>query len=479
MRKSACVTGALLFFLTLVLGSGGTALAEESLPNFVFILADDLGYGDLACYGNKIVRTPNLDRLAADGVRFTNCYAASPVCSPSRAGILTGRWPDRAGIHEIVLGNSPAHLIPSHHSVADLLKASGYATAIFGKWHLTSTFDGSQGTPADHGFDYWLCTLDNAGPSHKDPTNFWLNGRPVGPVAGYSNDILVQQAHIWLQNLRSKTSPNKNTQPFCLFIWLHSPHEPIASPPELVSHYSKKIKPNRAEYFANVTHIDRAVGELLEHLDGMGLTKNTMVMFTSDNGPEILNRYPGAERSYGSSGGLRGAKLSLYEGGIRIPGIIRWPDIVAPGQVSNTPISGLDILPTFCELANVAVPPDLDLDGTSFAPLLRGSTFPRPRPLYWQLYRGLDGAKAAMRAGNWKILADWDGPQFKYSEKVDAKLQKLMANARLKNFRVFDLAHDPNEKHNIAAQAPFLTAFLSISLKMNWEKPERDWPAWR
>lgn len=451
--------------------------AGEPRPNFVFILADDLGYGDLGCYGNKVIQTPNLDKMAAEGMRFTNCYSASPVCAPSRAGILTGRWPDRAGIHEIVLGNSEAHLKMSTNSIAPLLKDVGYRTAVFGKWHLCSTFDGSQPTPSDHGFEYWLCTLDNASPSHKDPTNFWLNGRPSGLAQGYSNDILIQQSLVWLYGLQREKSESEPARPFCLFLWLHSPHEPVASPPELVGLY-KKAKPNRAEYLANVTHIDKAVGDFITQLDAIGLGQNTLVMFTSDNGPERLNRYPGSQRSYGSSGPFRAAKLSLYEGGIRVPGIIRWAGTIKPGQTIETPISGLDILPTFCELAGVALPDVFQLDGRSFAPLLNDSPFCRMKPLYWQFYRGLDGPKAAMRAGNWKILADWNGPQFEFSQRVDRDLQAVMAKARLKDFEVYDLVNDPAEKYNLANESPLLTSMLALGLQLNWEQPEREWPTW-
>jgi len=296
--------------------------------NVVIALCDDLGYGDLACYGHPHIKTPNLDRLAAEGMRLTDCYAAAPVCSPARAGMLTGRTPYRCGIYDWIPANNPMHLSRKEITVATLLRDRGYATCHCGKWHCNGKFNSDeQPQPGDHGFEHWFSTQNNALPTHHNPNNFVRNGARAGPLQGYSSTLIVQEAIEWLQNKWDRAKP------FCLFVWFHAPHEPIATGPQFMEMYDGH---KEAVYYGNVTQMDHEFGRLMQNLDDMALRDETFVMFTSDNGPETLNRYRGSHRSFGSPGPLRGMKLHMYEGGIRVPGIIRWPGKTQPGSLAPT-----------------------------------------------------------------------------------------------------------------------------------------------
>ncbi|MEZ6048066.1 MAG: sulfatase-like hydrolase/transferase [Planctomycetaceae bacterium] len=336
---------------------------ENARPNILIILCDDLGYNDLGCFGHTAIKSPVLDQLAADGVRFTDCYAAAPVCSPSRVGMLTGRTPHRLGVFDWIPEGSPMHMKSDETTFATLLKKNGYQTAHIGKWHCNGQFNRpSQPQPSDHGFDYWFSTQNNALPTHHEPVNFVRNGEAVGPLTGYSSDIIADDAIRWLKQ-------RDQEEPFCLVVWFHSPHEVIATAPEYVEQYKEFEPEKRAEYYGNVAHMDAAAGRILGELDSEKLRDNTFVLFTSDNGPETLNRYgPRSSRSYGSPAPLRGMKLHVYEGGIRVPGIIRWPGHVEAGSTSAEPICGVDVLPTVCALAGVEVTVDKKLDGANLLP---------------------------------------------------------------------------------------------------------------
>jgi len=308
-----------------VLHAAGAATASR--PNFLVLLCDDLGWGDLACYGHPRIRTPHLDGLAKQGVRFTSYYIR--------------------------------------------------------------------------------------------------NGQPAGSLEGYSCRIAAREAIGWLERQRAR----RPDQPFFLYVPFHEPHEPVASPPELVArHRGQARNENEAQYFANVENLDAAVGELLAALDRLRLTENTVVFFSSDNGPETLHRYAGAQRSYGSPGPLRGMKLWTTEGGCRVPGILRWPGRVQAGQVSDEPVSSLDLLPTFCALGRAAVPRGLKLDGADLRPVFNGEPVKRDQPLFWVYFRALNDQRAALRDGPWKLLAKLDhGKLPELSAKLETLYRELTA----------------------------------------------------
>ena len=394
------------WFLVVGLDVAPSARANEDVtakPNVLVILCDDLGYGDLGCFGHPHIQTPHLDRLASKNIRLTDCYASAPVCSSSRAGLMTGRNPNRCGVFDWIPPRSAVHLLPDEVTTATLLKAAGYDTAMVGKWHLNGWFnDKRQTQPGDHGFNYWMATQNNASPSHANPDNFVRNGQPVGKLTEFSCQAVASDGIRWLESRRQSKAP------FYLHVCFHEPHEPVASPNDLVTRYSDvAINEDQAHYFANVTNLDDAVGRLLAKLDELGVADDTFVFFTSDNGPETLKRYARAKRSYGSPGLLREMKLHVYEGGIRVPGILRLPTAISgPNGDVSVPVSGVDLLPTLCALAGVDVPEERAIDGEDMLPLLRGDAA-RKDVLHWMYYRALTEPKFALRDGKWKLLATW------------------------------------------------------------------------
>lgn len=451
--------------------AGDTAEAANR-PNFVILLADDLGYGDLACYGHPVLKTPHIDRLARDGLRLTNCYAAATNCSPSRAGLMTGRTPFRAGIHNWIPMYSPMHLRREEITIATLLRRAGYATCQVGKWHLNGDFNGpTQPQPNDHGFDYWFATQNNALPNHHNPNNFVRNGEPVGTLKGYSGQLVAAEAIHWLRHVRNREKP------FFLYACFHEPHEPIATDPRFASMYDAIDKPSQRAHHGNISQLDDAVGRVLAALDELGLRESTLVFFTSDNGPAITSRHP-----HGSAGPLRGKKGEMYEGGIRVPGILRWPPLIREGQVSDQPISGVDVLPTFCQLAGVPLPRGLVLDGASFVPLLRGQVIDRTKPLYWQYNRARSEPKVALRQGNWKILATLTGPELKPGADLTKEDMDAMKQAELDEFQLYELGLDVAEEHDLAGDQPQqLNVMLQVLRPFYREVRDETpiWPSWK
>jgi len=466
----------LLALLTILFSIGicKSSKATESRPNFVVILCDDLGYGDLACYGSETIKTPHLDYLASQGIRLTDCYSSAPVCSPSRAGLLTGRVPSRVGVYDWIPGGHVMHLREKEVTLATLLQDAGYATCHVGKWHCNGEFNSpAQPQPGDHGFEHWFATQNNASPTHHNPKNFVRNGKPVGQLEGYSCLIVADEAIRWLKEERDKSKP------FFQFVCFHEPHEPIDSPPELVAKYPQATKRGEALYYANVTNMDAAVGRLMEALDNLKLADNTLVFFTSDNGPETLNRYRGAWRSHGSPGPLRGMKLHLYEAGIRVPGILRFPGRTKPGQVVSEPVSALDILPTFCELAGVKTPSDRALDGASFTALFRDEPVKRDTPLYWHYHRSIGEPKAAMRLGDWMILGHWDGPALGPGGSLRPGDMKLIKESKLVDFELFNLKDDLSQERNVANRFPDRLSELRRLLVAKYQEVQKEGPTWQ
>ena len=374
------------------------AAKEKTQPNFVIFLTDDLGWGDLACYGHPVIKTPNLDRFAKQGTKFTQCYSACAVCSPSRSAILTGRTPYRNGVWRWIPGGHRVHLRESEVTLAELLKEEGYATCHVGKWHLNGKFNSKdQPQPDDHGFDHWLATQNNAAPSHKNPKNFVLNGKELGELEGYSAPLVVEEGIRWLKKIRD---PKK---PFFLNVWTHEPHLPIESDPKFMDLYKEFDDEGIRQHHGNVTQIDHAFGNLMKALDEMGLAENTFVFFTSDNGPEG-NGLKG--RTRGSTGGLRERKRSSHEGGIRVPGIARWPGKVPANVENRTPIIGSDLFSTILGVLDVPPPGDRTIDGTDFMPLFSGKKIEREIPLYWRNHLARGQIRVALRDGDWKILGN-------------------------------------------------------------------------
>lgn len=422
---------------------GGSPTAKK--PNIVLILCDDLGYGDLECYGHPHIKTPHLNALAEKGIRFTDTYSAAPVCSPSRVGMLTGRSPNRAGIYDFIPSNRAVYMRASEVTFPQLLKGAGYATCLSGKWHCNGKFNSSaQPQPDAAGFDHWFATQNNASPSHANPTNYVRNGEKVGLVEGYSCQIATDEGLSWI----AKQQKDQPEQPFFLYLAFHEPHEPIASPEQLVSKYRDVAEQEEeALYFANVANLDAAVGSLVSKLEEMKLSEETLVIFTSDNGPETLRRYRRAKNSFGSAAPLRGMKLWTTEAGFRVPGILSWPGTIEAGQTVREPVSSLDFLPTFCELADVRPPSELVFDGTSLLPFFKGQALVREKPLLWVFYNALNERRVAMRHGDWKILAKLNLPTYIAVNQENAEAVK---NATLSDFQLFDLSVNIDESEDLS-----------------------------
>lgn len=425
-------------------------------PNIVVILCDDLGYGDLSAYGHPVIETPNLDAMAESGISFTNCYSAAPVCSPSRAGLLTGRSPNKAGFYDFIPGykrsddcRDMVHLQQHEQTIPAMLKSVGYTTCLSGKWHCSSRFNhASQPQPDAFGFDHWFSTHNNAAPSHENPNNFVRNGEKVGEIEGFSCQIVINEAIQWL------TGKEEN-KPFYLQVTFHEPHEPIASPQALIDQYRPESETeNQARYFANVTNMDKAVGTLMDYLKE-NYSKNTLVFFTSDNGPETLNRYYRAKNSYGSPGELSGMKLWTKEAGFRVPGILYWLGHETFNGSSDAVVSSLDLLPTFAELSGATLP-DVELDGESITELIQTGTKQRVKPLTWAFYDALNDHKVAMRTNDWKILA-----RLKSGDTYITNFHNIYAGnedeikaLQLTDFELYDMKNDSGESVDLASSNP-------------------------
>lgn len=470
--RSIAIALSVSFCLASALFNHSTWAAER--PNFVIVLCDDLGYGDLECFGHPHIKTPNLNELAATGIRLTNCYSAAPVCSPSRVGLLTGRSPNRAGVYDwIPEARNPrpdardqVHMRDQETTIAQLLNDAGYATCMAGKWHCNSRFnDPAQPQPDDFGFDHYLATQNNAAPSHQFPNNFVRNGKPIGKVGEFSCQFVVTEALQWLDRRSEKD------QPFFLYLPFHEPHEPVASPEALVAQYRNvAVDEDEAQYFANVANVDAAVGRFVKGLEEIGKRGDTLIVFTSDNGPETLDRYRSANRSYGSPGPLRGMKLHTTEAGFRVPGIVNWPGEIEPGQTLDTVVSSLDLLPTFCRLAGASVPSDLKLDGTDVLPLLADPAAQRPKPLFWIYYNAINEQRVAMRDGKWKVLAKLNHGQFPKLQNISDQNADQARQANLTDIQIFDVTQDINESTDVSSQDPERTKALERKLNAYYEE---------
>lgn len=403
------------------------AANDNDQPNFVVFLTDDQGWGDLACYGHPVIKSPNLDQFAAEGLRLTQCYAACSVCSPSRSAILTGRTPYRNGVWRWIPSGSQYHLRESEITIASLLKQRGYETCHAGKWHLNGKFNSdAQPQPDDHGYDHWLATQNNAAPNHMNPVNYVRNGEEVGRMEGPSAVIAASEAVSWLKARKDPKTP------FFITVWTHEPHLPIESAPQYMEPYADIEDEGLRQHHGNITQLDDAFGQLMAAIDEMGYRDNTVVFYTSDNGPEG-NGIKG--RTRGSTGGLRGRKRHTHEGGIRVPGIIRWPGHIAAGSTSDTPVIGSDIFATICEITDIPVPDDRTIDGASLLPLFDGKPIVRNQPLYWRNHLAPQEFRVGMRIGDWKIVGSDDLTSFElYNIATDPHETKDLADSELKRF---------------------------------------------
>jgi len=405
-------------------------------PNVVMLLADDLGWKDIGCYGGP-VRTPSIDRLAAGGARFTDFYSGCAVCSPSRAVLLTGRHHIRAGVYSWIHDPSQrSHLLLREATLAEVLKQAGYATAHIGKWHLglpSEKFD--KPTPDRHGFDYWFATWNNASPSHRNPDNFIRNGKPVGPLKGYSCQLVVDEAIAWLDRHRDLAKP------FFLNVWFHEPHAPIAAPDQIVSGYGS-LKDKGAVYSGTIDNTDRAIGRLLGKLRHVASPQETLIIYASDNGSYRRDRV----------GELKGSKGMNWEGGIRVPGIFHWPGRIKAGQVLDTPAGLVDVLPTVCGLLGLPRPAGVHLDGSDVSPLLTGAgQFKRHQPLFWHLQKSRP--IVAMRDGDYSLVADPDYELSRNNMFQEAWIPTIKRGG-YRNFRLYNLRRDPGQTTDLAARDP-------------------------
>lgn len=436
-------------------------------PNIVVVVADDLGYGDLGCYGDRLIQTPHLDRFAAEGLRLTSYYAPAANCSPSRTGMLTGRIPTRAGVTDWIPQGSPMHVRRQEVTIATLLRRAGYATCLVGKWHLNGGFDqAGQPQPGDHGFDDWFATQNIALPSHRNPINFYRNGQPVGPLEGYAAEIVGAEAVRWLASVRDKT------RPFFLYVAFHEPHEPIATAKRYVDLYPDQ-QPSQAAHHGNITQFDDAFGWLMHALDAQGLRDNTLVFFTSDNGPAITPMHP-----HGSAGPLRAKKGHLYEGGIRVPGLLRWPGHTKAGTTSDEPVSGVDLLPTLCAITGLPLPADRKLDGASFLPLFEGRPIERRTPLFWHFFAASSAPKVAMRVGDWKLLAQLDRPDPLKRNHLTAADQQALKTAELTTLELYNLRVDIGEQHDLAAREPERVNTMAAGMRRLYHEVRQECPLW-
>ena len=430
------------------LGASAPVLAQgQARPNVIFILADDMGWGDLSCYGNPGMKTPNLDRLAAEGTLFTQFYVNGSVCSPTRSAFLTGMFPGRNRIHGHLATEEqnarramPNFLDPQVPNVATVLKSAGYRTAHFGKWHLG--FHSGAPLPGAYGFD-----------AHKSVASNDARYEEMAPgFRAKSSAWILDNA---LEFIRS----GDKTKPFYVQCWMLLPHAPLAPEPGQLEPF-KNMQPGphvpwpgaKQIYFASLRNLDSEIGRLLKELEKDGLAGSTLVVFSSDNGPEDIHIQNASHAAYGTPGPFRGRKRSLYEGGVRVPGIFRLPGTVAAGRVDTESIvSAVDFLPTVAKLAGAAVPGGID--GEDVTDILAGKARARRAPLHWEWRYNVAGYAVnrspilSIRDGKWKLLLNPDGSRTE----------------------LYDIPADPGEMNNLAAANPAVTKRLREKA-LAWQK---------
>lgn len=413
---------------------------SNSHPNIVFIMADDLGYGDLGCYGAKDLRTPNLDQLAADGILFTDFYANAPVCSPTRAAFLTGRYQQRIGLDNALYYQEMGRGLPENgQTIADSLQEAGYKTGLSGKWHVG--YDRNR-QPLQQGFDHFFGLLGGNHHyfKHMDRIgvpDLWLGNERI-ENSGYTTDLITEDSIRFIKEHKSN--------PFFLFVSHAAPHFPFQGPNDR----NKKVKPrtkswqigDRKTYIAMVEHMDQGIGKILAELDRLNLRENTMVVFTSDNGGDVNAR----------NAPFSGKKSMLFEGGIRVPCIVRWPAKLGSGKTVSAPAITMDWTATIRRLIGLKHDSN-KVDGIDLMPILTDQkTKPEVRFLFWRRKSGpkrkVKNPSRAIRRGNWK-----------YFERTDGSGERLL----------FNLKDDPGETKNLIDENQDLAKTLSVELD-RWEK---------
>jgi N-acetylgalactosamine-6-sulfatase len=439
-------------FVTSTAKAGTKGVGEKT--NIIFIFCDDLGFGDLGCYGNNKIKTPHIDRMASEGVLFTNFTVASPVCSPSRVGMMTGQYPSRLRFHGHLASikingerGMPNYLDANNTTITKLLKSFGYATGHFGKWHMGGPQDKNAPSPENYGIDVSATVLSNGPHYNKD-----------GDKRANSSFRIMQHTIDFVQ-----TNANK---PFFVNCWLVDPHSVLVPNKEQLDEYpelksrAKGFTSATQTYSAVVTNIDKQVGRLFDKLKELGISENTLVVFSSDNGPAPIWGIATAHSGTGSVGPLRGCKASLYEGGIRVPFIVHWPGHVPERKVDDsTIISGVDLLPTFCSIAGLQLSEELDLDGQDMSEAFKGIPVERTSALMWE-YRyspwGRHIQKSpmlAMREGNWKLMMNADGSRLE----------------------LYNLKENPCEVDNLVNEYPKIVKKMSRELlSWHWSLPDKE-----
>ena len=445
-------------------------------PNFVLLMSDDQGWGDTGYQGHPDLKTPALDAMAAEGMRFDRFYAAAPVCSPTRGSVLTGRHPYRYGVFFANTG----HLLPRELTIAELLKPLGYATGHFGKWHLgtltKSIVDSNRGGPKNqshyappwiNGFDanfsteaktptwdpylrpkaakgkQWWDPVSDASLATPYGTRYWIKGKAVeGPLRGDDSQIIMDQAFQFL----SRQADSKT--PFFVVIWFHAPHLPVVASEEDRRPYKKHSK-YKQHYLGCIAAMDRQVGRLRSELTRLGVAADTLVCFCSDNGPE------GKASAPGTANALRDRKRSLYEGGIRVPGLAVWPARITAGSRTKMPASTLDYLPTILAAVEMPYPDDRPLDGISLLPVFSKPQVKRSQGLGFQ-----SAQQVAWIGDRYKIYGTKPGK--------DAATGNGSATRPIVAYELYDLLQDPTESRNLASSEPALLA-ERISLLREWQ----------
>lgn len=429
-------------WLSLVLCFAASAAESASKPNILVILADDLGRAEYSAFGTKDIRTPNMDRLVREGMTFDNFYANSCVCSPTRAALLTGCHPDRVGVPGVIREENPENswgrLSPEATLLPKVLKSAGYHSAIVGKWHLGVT---SPDTPTERGFDEYHGFLgdmmDDYWTHLRHGENFMRHNLEVVDPKGHATDVFTG----WACDYLKERADAKEKQPFFLYLAYNAPHDPVQPPPEWLEKVKQRepgLDEKRAKLVALIEHLDSGVGKVLDTLEELKLAKDTLVIFTSDNGGLLPN---GA-----NNGPWRSGKTHMYEGGLRVPGFARWPGKIKAGSTTGRIALSIDIFATSCEAAGVPAPKDID--GLSFLPTLLGKTQPNAeRDLYFVRREG--GIQYCGKTIEAFIRGDW----------------KLVLDSPFAPMELYNLKNDPQETTDLAAKEKKTLMELSAGLR--------------